>query len=427
MRTDSLRVLDRWFALPLCLITQWMNHSLDVLCAKHQAQAQRRTICLAKFAGMGSILNTVPFLRALRLRYPSAHIVYLTFARHKELVQRLSPVNECLFIEDRSIWSLLSSIYSTSKRLRRLNLSCYVDLQYYTLCYFSVLIAGLSGASEKVGFIRQPSLRKRRFLTRPVYFNAFQPLQEAFNELAHAIGTELCAPALECEASLTTFSQDRKEIRRHLGPWLKPPKRLLVVNANASAACFERRWPRESFAETLSELLRRIPELQVVLTGDAGERDYVEGLRCIIGPHNKRVLNSAGMLSQGGLLALLREADCLLSNDSGPMHAGFALGIPTVALFGPANPQDHVAQADPRKTVIFYKRVFCSPCIHIMSPPPCGGHNACMQLIPVASVRDACLALLTGTALRDDLVARWKWPTRELSSLSHKATVPSRA
>lgn len=400
MTISLLWTFDRWLALPLCLVTRWIDLLFKLSLSEGNEEAPPRTICLAKFAGLGSILNTVPLLCAARRRYPSARIVYLTFARHKELVQRLTPIDERLFIDERSIWTLVHSLYFVTKRLRQLNSCWYLDLQYYTICYFSVLIATLSGASQTIGFIRQSTLRKRRYLSRAVYFNAFQPLQTAFNELARAIGVELCDSAIASEASLTTFSQDQQEVKLHLRRWEKRPKRLLVVNANASAACFERRWPRQSFAKTVSGLLLRIPELGVILTGAAIERDYVEGLRCAIGPHEERVLNLAGMLSQGGLLALLKEADCLLSNDSGPMHAGFALGTPTVSLFGPANPQDHMAQADPEKTIVFYGRVFCSPCIHVIAPPPCGGENACMQLIPVDAVREACLALLNRTPLR---------------------------
>ncbi len=410
MTTGLLGAIDCWLTLPLCLVVRWVNRGLAPLSGRRGPAARPQTICLAKFAGLGSIINTTPLLRAVRKRYPSGHIVYLTFARHEELVRRLTPVDEGLFIDDRSLWSLARSLYFVARRLKQLAPTCYLDLQYYSVCYFSALVAILSGAPQVVGFIRQPSLAKKRFLTCAVYFNAFQPLQEAFRQIAAAIGCELCASSPAGECSLRIFSKDQEEVKQYLSRREKQPRRLLVVNANASAACLERRWPKESFAETVRGLLRRMSDLHVVLIGAADERGCVEGLRYAIGPDNQRVLNLAGVLSQGGLLALLRQADCLLSNDSGPMHAGFALGTPTVALFGPANPQDHISQADLRKSVIFYAPVFCSPCIHFISPPPCGGDNTCMRLIPVASVREACLALLTGKALRGSLAAQWRPP-----------------
>jgi heptosyltransferase-1 len=38
------------------------------------------------------------------------------------------------------------------------------------------------------------------------------------------------------------------------------------------------------------------------------------------------------------LMALLRNADCIVGGDTGPLHLAVALGTPAVALFGPTDP-----------------------------------------------------------------------------------------
>ncbi|MFW6218261.1 MAG: glycosyltransferase family 9 protein, partial [Verrucomicrobiota bacterium] len=48
--------------------------------------------------------------------------------------------------------------------------------------------------------------------------------------------------------------------------------------------------------------------------------------------------NLTGATGIDQLPALLRHADCVVSNDSGPMHLAAALGRPLVALFGPTDP-----------------------------------------------------------------------------------------
>lgn len=394
MSSRLLDWIDRWCAQSLCVIIFQISRGLGALRDRRPSVAAPvAAICLSKLAGLGSIINTVPLLRSIRARYPRARIVYVTFARHQELVQRLNLVDEALFIDDRSLASLLGSFWAVAKRLRQLDITLYLDLQYYTICYLPLLMAMISSASQTVGFYRHATRMKKRALDRAVYFNGTQPLPAGFGELGAAIDCELCdAPASECP--LTTRAQDWEEVARHLGPWRKATTRLLVINPNASRACLERRWPREDFADTASALLRQLPELRVVLVGSAQERGYVESVRRAIGEEHERVLDLAGVLSLGALLALLKEAHCLLTNDTGPMHLGFACGTPTVALFGPGNPRDHVAQADPNKTIIFYEAIYCSPCIHFISPPPCGGHNVCMRRIPAAAVRNACLTFL---------------------------------
>lgn len=43
----------------------------------------------------------------------------------------------------------------------------------------------------------------------------------------------------------------------------------------------------------------------------------------------------SGQTSLAGTAALISSADLLVSSDSGLLHIGVALGIPTVSLFGP--------------------------------------------------------------------------------------------
>ena len=40
----------------------------------------------------------------------------------------------------------------------------------------------------------------------------------------------------------------------------------------------------------------------------------------------------------GTLRALLRDAQCIVGGDTGPLHLAVALGTPAVALFGPTDP-----------------------------------------------------------------------------------------
>ena len=104
--------------------------------------------------------------------------------------------------------------------------------------------------------------------------------------------------------------------------------------------------------------------------------------------------NLAGKLTLGGLFALLDEAGCLITNDTGPMHIAWALGTPTVSLFGPVDPNHYGWQGS--RVAILYKRIYCSPCVHEVDEPPCGGYNVCMLRIGVDEVVAAVDRILAG-------------------------------
>src|SRR5262249_24921499 len=63
----------------------------------------------------------------------------------------------------------------------------------------------------------------------------------------------------------------------------------------------------------------------------------------------------------------------------------------TVCLFGPVSPEHYGQSSD--SVEIFFEPVFCSPCVHEVDYPPCGGKNVCMQEIKPVVVVPAVLRL----------------------------------
>jgi heptosyltransferase-1 len=65
-----------------------------------------------------------------------------------------------------------------------------------------------------------------------------------------------------------------------------------------------------------------------------GEEELVAAVKSASGEADPIAYN--GSLSQ--LMALLRNAACIVGGDTGPLHLAFALGTPAVAIFGPTDP-----------------------------------------------------------------------------------------
>ena len=73
----------------------------------------------------------------------------------------------------------------------------------------------------------------------------------------------------------------------------------------------------------------------IVATGTASEQPAIENLK------NKTTVpltNLAGQTNLAELIALLKTAKLVISNDTGPGHIAAALGIPLVMIFGRSNP-----------------------------------------------------------------------------------------
>jgi heptosyltransferase-2 len=93
------------------------------------------------------------------------------------------------------------------------------------------------------------------------------------------------------------------------------------------------------------------------------------------------------MLSIGELCEFFRRCDLLISNDSGPVHLAAALGLRTVALFGPETPSFYGPLSTAAVTVA--KPIPCSPCMNVYAAKTfkCPYDAACMKAITVEDVK----------------------------------------
>jgi lipopolysaccharide heptosyltransferase II len=336
-----------------------------------------RAVAIAKFVGMGSILQATPLIRSVKDTYPKARIIFVTGRSCRGLLERLVHVDSILTVDDRNLVLIGLSTLRTIGSLLRARPDLYIDLEVYSA--YASIMALLSGARNRAGFYRESAWHKIGIYDHLVYFSTRNPIRHVYMQLGRAVG---CLPVES----------------RHIGPILvKPADRqelevkldarctsagYVVVNANASDLMIERRWPGERFAALIDQLLDS-HGLYVVLIGSSAERAYVEGVYGRI-TSRERVINLAGELSLGALFALLENARCVVTNDTGPMHMAWALGAPTVCLFGPVDPNQYGWAG--QGVELIYKRIYCSPCVHEVDEPPCQGHNVCMQRIEVEEV-----------------------------------------
>jgi heptosyltransferase-2 len=147
-----------------------------------------------------------------------------------------------------------------------------------------------------------------------------------------------------------------------------------------------RRWPVASYRVLAQELVKR--GIEPVLIGDKHDADMVAEFDGV------PVQNWIGRSTLVETAALLRTMDLLVTHDTGPMHVARLVRTPTVALFGPTNPNEFVGE-DERITVLWGgAELACRPCYDGIGYPPCADH-VCMSGIPVSRVLDAVLARLS--------------------------------
>jgi len=95
-------------------------------------------------------------------------------------------------------------------------------------------------------------------------------------------------------------------------------------------------WPNERWAEVLRHVRLQHPDHAIVLLGTGPE--FALNHEVAVLADIARLYNAADDLPVPRLVALLERAAGLITVDSGPAHAGAAVGCPLVVLFGKALP-----------------------------------------------------------------------------------------
>ncbi len=187
------------------------------------------------------------------------------------------------------------------------------------------------------------------------------------------------APGLTVFASEAAQASVEKKLR---AVGIDPRAKYAIIQPTAVFATKE--WMGDRFA-TLADFLMS-EGFQVVLTGAAGEKTKLEGVRSM----TRAPVGLLSGLSIQELIAAIQGAGLYLGNDSGPAHIAAAVKKPTVVLFGSSN---SVAWS-PWKT---QHEVVQNP----FDCNPCAGYSCwkfkepeCIKSITVEQVKEAVKRIL---------------------------------
>jgi heptosyltransferase II len=160
---------------------------------------------------------------------------------------------------------------------------------------------------------------------------------------------------------------------------LKP----LVALAPGAAYGGAKRWPSASFAQ----LARALADdgIQTVMVGGRGDLPVARAIEAALGGDVVLNLMATDLPTLAGILAACRA---LVSNDSGAMHLGAALGVRVTAVFGPTD--ERLTRPAGDGHVVLTHPVWCRPCLM----RECPIDHRCMRGIGVDRVVGAVRQML---------------------------------
>lgn len=337
------------------------------------------TVVVIKLVGLGSLTLLAPALIAY-VKATGHALSLVTVEANRPLLELLDWPVQPVYLRSQSAWALATDVVRHLRRLRRLRPVAVIDLEFhsaFTALFGQALQAPLQAALD--------ASWRRGLGTHGLV----QPAQSHFAEFAGNLFSALAGTPLGTPPALPWRTAKLPPVRP------KPAgRRRIVINVNAGIMCLERRLPRETFRDLMVALAAAVPA-EFHLIGDPREANYTRGFASTL-PGAILVQNHAGALTMPALLGLLRDADLVISNDTGPMHLACALGTPTLAIFGPESP----ARFGPRGPCasVVWGRMACGPCLTAENrkQAPCRGDNRCLRQVAAADLLPLALGLLAG-------------------------------
>ena len=289
-----------------------------------------KNILITKPSSLGDIVLALPALRALRKSFPEAKISWLIRPEFAQLIENHPYLNEIITFDRKLLgkaWfhpGAFGALMSLIRKLRRSNFDVIFDFQGL---FRTASLAWLSGCKLRFGMANA-----REFAT--IFYTHKVPQDiKSIHMVDYYLKIIQAAGASEFGVEFV-FPQNpgaKDSVDRLLASHDIRDNYAVLISGSAHQ---DKCWPPERFAQ-LADKISSQYGLSIVATGSASEASIVEKIK---EKANVPIASIAGQTSLRELVALLKCARLVVSNDTGPGHIAAALGVPLVLMFGRTNP-----------------------------------------------------------------------------------------
>lgn len=273
-------------------------------------EIQPTRLALIKPSALGDIVHALPVLHALRHRFPAASITWIVNRSYASLLRGNPSLNGLIEFDRHRVRSWPHFALS----LRRMRFDLVIDLQ-------GLLRTGLmtwaTGAPRRVG-LSSAREGSRFAYTDLIHDDRDLHAVDRYWRVAQAVGVGAAEKRFDLARDSAAESWADGEFSSMPRPWH-------VVSLGSRWET--KRWPVPHF---VSLLMRATDQFggSVIFVGAPNEATLAQQAMLTL---TCPVKDLAGKTTLAQLVSILRRADVVLANDSGPLHLAAALGRPVVA------------------------------------------------------------------------------------------------
>jgi len=347
-------------------------------------------ILLVNPFGIGDVLFSTPLIKILQRNYPKASLYFICNKRTHAALERCPQLKGIYVFEKddfRNLWrknkpQFLKEFTSFIKKIKKERFDLAIDMSMGHQYSFFLKILNIP---ERIGFDYKG---RGRFLTRKLEFDGFndKPIGEYYKDLLKLIDLDTIGHE---PTGIWLNTEDRDYIDRFFDNAGIGRSDTVIGIAPGGGESFGprkihfKRWPKERFAELAKMLISKMGS-KVILIWGPGEEGLVKEIVDLMDV--KPIISPKTTIRQSA--ALMSRCDCVVCNDSGPLHIAVAVKARTVSIFGPSDPNVYGPYPKGGRHISIVKEIECSPCYKKFKLPNCATLD-CLNGIDVKDVYQA--------------------------------------
>ncbi|MEE9542986.1 MAG: lipopolysaccharide heptosyltransferase II [Thermodesulfobacteriota bacterium] len=330
---------------------------------------------------IGDAVMSLPALDALKLHFPRAEITVLAKPRTAPIFENNPAVSDIIIYDSIGAHKGLNGRMKLAGVLRERDFALAVLFQN---AFEAALIAFLAGIPRRAGYARD---LRSVFLTDPVEVTAGIKKQHQVYYYLNII-KELGGGEVENPLPKITLTSGEEEWANAFLSAQGIEKGTPVIGVSPGASYGPaKRWAPENFSFVLNAVSKSSGAEVLIF----GSEEDTEIARVLSSGLTVKHHNLAGKTTLREFMAIAARLDLFLTNDSGPMHIGAALGAPTLAIFGSTS--DELTGPLGHRVKVVREPIDCAPCFERECKY---GHYECLTKIEAAQVLAEAVALMSG-------------------------------
>ena len=257
---------------------------------------KKNNILIIKHGSLGDMIRCDGFFRAIRKYHKNSRIYLLTSSSYKELMIKNPSINE-IIIDDRLPFFKINFYLDLRKKLNNLSFIRIYDLQN----------------SQRTFFYRKFLLPNFNWISTKRESHPISGIQG----LTDMLVKNNIPNNFALNSNLSWLANDIKNINKTY----KIPKKYILTIPGSSKKHPEKRWP--FFPELIKLLIKEKYTVVSILGPDEIElEEKIPGI----------ILKN---LNWGDLAGVIKNAEFIFSNDTGPIHIAACMGKRGLIFFGP--------------------------------------------------------------------------------------------